>query len=108
MGEPEARGGVLAEMKKTVIFEFPDDFKFPKHFGEKNTARVEEIHLKTTGELFSRLEIPESYCNHCPFNVSEDGEAGCFLTGDVEFESRGSYKQCPFYGGAETVNYDDC
>lgn len=98
-------------MKKTVLFEFPDDFKFPKFFGQKNTMWVEERRLQTTGELFSRREIPESTCQECPFNVTGGGygeESECFLTGDMEGEKEEKRHKCPFYGGANTVNYDEC
>lgn len=79
--------------KKTVIFEFPNDFRFPEKWG-----------------------FPQ--CDGCPFDISMDDEPLCFLTGDsdcwpsVYDKSKGGFVRlphpnCPFYGGADTVNYDD-
>lgn len=98
-------------MKKTVIFDFPDDFKFPEYFGQKNTVRVEKVRLETTGELFSRRETPESTCGECPFCVAGGGygeESECFLTGDMEDEKEEKRRKCPFHDGANAVNYNDC
>ena len=46
-------------MKKTVIFEFPNDFRFPEKWG-----------------------FPQ--CDGCPFDISMDDEPLCFLTGDSD------------------------
>lgn len=82
-------------MKKTVVFEFKDDFKFPEKYSCGN-------------------------CTGCPFDtIAGDDEPTCFLTGDCEIgkeewdKERGRFiylphPQCPFYGGADHVSYNDC
>ena len=81
-------------MEKKVIFNFPDDFKFPERWGNRK-------------------------CTGCPFDTSIDDEPLCFLTGDCEYgpckfdRTTGKivylpHPKCPFYNGADTVNYDDC
>ncbi len=47
-------------MKKTVVFEVPDDFKFPEHWG--------------------------AGCFGCLFDVSVDDESYCLLTGDDRYK----------------------
>lgn len=80
-------------MKKTVVFEFPDDFQFPEKCGDK--------------------------CSGCPFCVVDDCENMCSITGDSPFgilrleHLKGKIKHpahpdCPFYDGSDTVNYDEC
>lgn len=77
-------GEVEKEMKKTVVFEFQDDFKFPEKFLEEK-------------------------CCGCPLCAS-DGEGGemCFITGEGDYPLLPSKKKCPFYGGVDTINYDEC
>ena len=81
-------------MKKTVIFEFSDDFQFTEKWDRKK-------------------------CAECPFDISMDDEPLCLLTGDSEHgpamydKGKGRivhlpHPQCPFYGGAETVSCDGC
>lgn len=77
-------------MKKTVVFDFPDDFEFPPEFTEK-------ICCKSEG-----WRTPDVVC---PFYISNDDYYPyCMLTGGGEEEG----KTCPFYGGVDIVNYDDC
>lgn len=77
-------------MKKTVVFEFPDDFEFPPEFSNN-------ICYKSKGRYEPAIV--------CPFYVSSDEyESYCMLTGGEE----GDGKVCPFYGGIDTVNYDGC
>lgn len=66
-------------MKKTVIFDFPDGFHFPVSY--RNGEKIEEIP-----------------CEGCPFDFGDH----CFLTK----ENPSEHPKCPFYGGAETVNFD--
>lgn len=76
-------GEVEEEMKKTVIFEFQDDFQFPEFFEDMGKAR----------------------CLKCPLYCRDDeGDEWCFLQG---YEDRAPCMKCPFYGGADTVNYDE-
>lgn len=78
-------------MKKTVVFEFPDDFKFPEKCGDK--------------------------CSACPFCFVDDCEKMCFITRDSPFDflrmgyltgkiKHPAHPDCPFYGGSDTVSYD--
>ncbi len=67
-------------MKKTVIYEFPDDFKFPEHWGS-------------------------AACGGCPFDAPVNDEPFCLLTGDDDYEIK--HPKCPFFDGAETVNCDN-
>lgn len=68
-------------MKKTVVFEFPDDFEFPERFLEEK-------------------------CMGCPLYES-DGEGGemCFITGEGDYPLSPSKKKCPFFDGDDSVNY---
>lgn len=70
-------------MKKNVIFEFPDDFEFPEKFSEYGG------------------------CKNCPFFQMHDWDEWCFLTGDGDDTKGEERKHCPFYGGADTVNFDE-
>lgn len=64
-------------MEKTVIFEFPDNFKFPL--------------------LFDSVYGP---CPECPmFCRCDSGEEWCFLVGYISPLDA----FCPFYCGEETV-----
>lgn len=66
-------------MKKTVIFNIPDDFVFPEKFEE-------EICLK------------------CPlWTMNAIEEVMCFLTGD----SYPGIIPCPFFHGADTIVYKE-
>lgn len=96
-------------MKKTVVFEFPDDFKFPEYFGQR-VGQDSAVHPWIRAR---------SMCERCPFDSSVDDEPMCFLTGDCEYgpsefdRAVGEmvylpHPQCPFYNGADTVNYNDC
>lgn len=70
-------------MKKTVIFDFPDDFIFPKTF---------------------KVDV----CMGCSlWGLKSDEEPCCFLTGDADYPLTPSSIPCPFSGGAETVVYDE-
>lgn len=65
-------------MKKTVVFEFPDDFKFPEHFDSVYAG-----------------------CPECPlFCRDDEGDEWCFLIGYTG-PMNGA---CPFYSGKETIN----
>lgn len=90
-------------MKKTVVFEFPDDFQFPEYFGQKNTTREEKDIGVHTGTVYNVRNVPTSTCFNCPFYISDDDGAWCMITGGEE----GHHAKCPFYGGADTVNYND-
>ena len=43
-------------MKKTVVFEFPDDFQFPEHFEEIKPARCRSCPLHCNDEEGNELE----------------------------------------------------
>lgn len=81
-------------MKKTVIFDFPDNFKFPKHFMQKN------IRFEYKDAFGIERAVKSSACETCTFYAGGDEEPYCFLLGDEEGE-------CPFYRGQKVVNYDD-
>lgn len=91
-------------MKKSVVFEFPDDFHFPEYFGQKNTTYEENTLCGLSGKVCEIVNIPSSTCVECPFYVPVD-EYGpfCMLTGGDDVSKR----PCPFYGGADTVNYNE-
>lgn len=62
-------------MRKTVIFEFPDDFEFPK--------------------------VGDGYywagkCQACPCAAENERAFYCLLTDDVD-------APCPFYGNSEAI-----
>lgn len=64
-------------MNKTVVFNFPDDFIFPKTFDAET-------------------------CIKCPFwTMNAVEEMMCFLTGD----SYSGAILCPFLSGVETIVY---
>lgn len=69
--------------------------RFPEYFGQKNT----------TGTDWYSKPVKRSTCfvGGCPF-VTGDEDAWCPLTGDLDGENK---HKCPFYGGADTVNYED-
>lgn len=75
-------------MKKTVVFDFPDDFEFPPEF-------IGEVCCLPKGSK------PVVFC---PFYAPDEYRPYCMLTGGEE----GDGKACPFYHGASTVNYNDC
>lgn len=75
-------------MKKTVVFEFPDDFEFPPEFTDKVCC----------------LPKGSKPVVFCPFYASDEYGPYCMLTGEGE----GVGKPCPFYHGASTVNYNEC
>ena len=52
-------------MKKTAVFEFPDDFKFPKYFREENTTRTAQLVSMFLGVY--EKEEQWSSCYECPF-----------------------------------------
>lgn len=66
-------------MKKTVVFEFPDNFEFPQYPDDKA-------------------------CFRCPLLCGDTYELDqhCFVTGCYTDEKEKD--PCPFYGGADTVN----
>lgn len=67
-------------MKKTVVFDFSDDFVFPEHFENIDQAR----------------------CTDCPlFCRCDEGDEWCFLIGYCETTENSN---CPFYGGENTIN----
>lgn len=83
-------------MKRTVIFNFPDNFKFPEYYGQDNM-------LKTIEDCGIEYGAPWSACDECPLQT--DGYAAhCFLLGHKNCNSYQKPK-CPFYDGKETVNY---
>lgn len=67
-------------MKKTVIFEFQDDFVSPEHFQYKK-------------------------CDKCVFCETDAYESWCFMTGDGDDNPSENAKECPFYRGEEIVNF---
>lgn len=71
-------------MKKSVVFDFPDDFMFPQYF--------------RAGTFGS-----PSPCDECYF-IAGDEDPYCFLTGDNERGKR--REKCPFCEGEDTVNYN--
>lgn len=86
-------------MVKTVIFTFPDGFKFPKYYGEKNITK------RRTTRMYSDIDrkIIETYsdisrtsCESCPFNYDS---IACVLAEDG---TDGPW-ECPFYN-KDTVN----
>lgn len=70
-------------MKKTVIFDFPDNFEFPEHFEEMKPCR----------------------CVKCPFYCNDNYGEECFLTGDNDGTPVYDRVKCPFYDGEDTVNF---
>lgn len=69
-------------MKKTVVFEFPDDFKFPKRFTDEG-------------------------CKGCPLKTEDgQGDVMCFITEEGDYPLLPSKLECPFYDGAESVNFN--
>lgn len=69
-------------MKKTIIFDFPEDFKFPRYFDEYS-------------------------CKGCPFVTNSSVEDWmCFLTLDGD-PVQDKKVECPFYSGKNTVNWDE-
>lgn len=69
-------------MKKTVVFDFPEDFQFPDRFENVDLAR----------------------CTECPlFCRDDEGDEWCFLLGysETTYESR-----CPFRDEADIVAYN--
>ena len=70
-------------MKKTVVFEFPDDFQFPEHFEEINPAR----------------------CRICPLHCNDEGRSEwCLLTGDNDGTPISDRVKCPFHDESDNVN----
>lgn len=90
-------------MKKIVVFEFPDDFNFPEYFGQRNATRKEKDIGVHTGTVYSTKNLMTSTCFDCPFYTSDCDGAWCMITGG----EKGHHEKCPFYGGADTVNYND-
>ena len=96
-------------MKRTVIFEFPDDFKFPEYFGQENMVEKIVRRCEITGEIMKTELWKKSTCFDCPFHIAGGGygeELQCYLTGDFEGQAEEKRHACPFCGGADTVNYD--
>lgn len=88
------------KMKKTVVFEFPDDFKFPKHFMQENIKKTRILKTEYNGER--KVTWDDSSCRECPLRVSaSDEDFYCLLIGYYQEERR----ECPFYRGQEVEAY---
>ena len=72
-------------MERAVTVKFPDGFKFPEYFYQKN--------LK--GDEFERAKFFKSSCSFCPLNIGDE-EPYCAITGDVEHENELIRHKCPF------------
>lgn len=62
-----------------------------------------------TGEILKTEFRKKSTCFDCPFHIAGGGygeELQCYLTGDFEDQIEEKRHSCPFYGGADTVDYD--
>lgn len=75
-------------MKKTVVFEFPDNFKFPENFD-------------------SGVYGYGGKCVSCPFRITtreahgqEPPNVECFLL-------HSTYDKCPFFGGEDTIDLEE-
>lgn len=66
-------------MKRCVIFDFQEDFKFPEQYGD-------------------------NVCEECPLNCYDDMDAYCFVTGDSPWKTE--HEQCPFYSGSVYVDFN--
>lgn len=95
--------GSEEEMKKTVTFNFPDDFKFPEYYGQENVKY--KISLTQTTPFY------RSACDICPFEeimfdeIHDDYTHGCGLTGDTKYTIQANRRECPFFRGQENVEY---
>ena len=67
-------------MKKTIVFEFPDDFSAPKHYDG-------------------------SCC--CPFNTEGRGPY-CMLTGDRSWDEEQKLHVCPLYCSGDNILHLMC
>lgn len=70
-------------MKKTVVFEFPDDFKFPEYYGQKNTTQEIIIAGSVDGAHITETRPSCTCFDGCPFDSSIDDYSMCFLTGGL-------------------------
>lgn len=91
-------------MKKTVIYEFSDDFKFPEYFGQKNIEKEFETKLIYNKNRIEKRKV--SACDDCPIAAYVDDESYCGITGDSEYTKLEERHECPFYRGQETVIYE--
>lgn len=80
----------MAKTKKITIH-FPDDFKFPQYYQEKNITK--EYTFREEKRTYTR-----SSCDSCPFDYDS---IVCILRED---ETDGPWK-CPFYDSDE-VEFD--
>lgn len=87
-------------MKKTVIYEFPDDFKFPEYYGQKN---IEKTHVQKLTYHTVKTTYETSSCYDCPLRAYADDYCYCGLTGDDEDTPPEERHECPFFRGQETA-----
>lgn len=89
-------------MIKTVAFEFPDDFKFPKYFMQENIKKTHTQELK-----YHRIITTwdDSSCRDCPFRMCDEDYEYCMITSDDECTDPSKRHKCPFYRGQEAAVY---
>lgn len=85
-------------VEKTVIYQFPDNFKFPQYYGQKNTVRA--IKCWSVEEM-----RPWSACYDCPLQTGDDDGSWCSLTGDDGETGPDPMYECPFYRGQDTARW---
>lgn len=81
-------------MKKTITFNFPDNFPFPQYYGQENIIRedLNPPHIYT---------FCACYAWSCPFVGGNDEGGRCILTGDRDGTPKNERHECPFYRGQE-------
>lgn len=76
-------------MDRAIIVKFPDGFKFPEYFGQKNIQ----------GDEWRSATFFASSCSCCPLCAGDD-ELYCLLTCDYEGIPKDKRHTCPFLEGS--------
>lgn len=85
-------------MEKVITVKFPDDFKFPVHFGQLNMEKTRTWHTTDAGDI--TLVDYESACDECPLQYSDGHISYCIAIGEFGAENL----QCPFFDGEGNAN----